>query len=102
MQRKCLPIERHVTGKEGRGHRGAPPEARSPSRVGLCLEFPTVTSSLSCRRSRCSDLESVFSHFGTDLVHALLSALRLGGIRLLLDYLIIINVGGLVILLLMV
>src|SRR5271165_1012034 len=77
-------------------------EVRSPSRIGLRLEFPTVTSGLSCRRSRCSDFESVFSHFGTDLVHALLSFLRLGGIRLLLDYLIIINVGGLVILLLVV
>src|SRR5580704_6656876 len=77
-------------------------EVRSPSRIGLCLELPIVTSSLSCRRSRCSDLESVFSHFGTDLVHALLSPLRLGGIRLLLDYLIIINVGRLIILLLIV
>ena len=66
------------------------------------MEFPIVTCDLGCRRTCGSDLESVISDLGTDLVHPLFSPLRLRRVGLLLDDLIVINVGGLVILLLIV
>ena len=77
-------------------------EIRSPSGIRLRLKFSTVSSGLSGPGSLGSDLQSVFADFGADLIHSLLCSRCVRGIRLLLENLIVVNVGGFVVLLLVV